>query len=112
MPCTAAAAHKELFALFDLIVTGDQVANGKPAPDIFQRAAAGFACPPASPAAVLVFEDAPSGIEAARAAGMASVMVPDPQLDRALVDEVRPDAVLGSLTDFVPQEWGLPPYST
>ena len=40
-----------------------QVVKGKPAPDIFLQAAALFAPPPQSPDAVLVFEDAPSGVE-------------------------------------------------
>lgn len=36
-------------------------------------------------------------------------MVPDSQLDRALT--LQADAVMGSLLDFKPEEWGLPPYS-
>ena len=48
---------------------GDQVSNGKPAPDIFLRAA-GMWAPPPAPASCLVFEDAPTGVTAAKAAGM------------------------------------------
>ena len=48
---------------------GDQVANGKPAPDIFLLAAKGFQ-PAAEPSSCLVFEDAPSGVAAGKAAGM------------------------------------------
>lgn len=43
--------------------------NGKPAPDIFRLAAAQFE-PVPDPSECLVFEDAPSGIAAAKAAGM------------------------------------------
>lgn len=48
---------------------GDQVSNGKPAPDIFLHAASLWQ-PPPEPSSCLVFEDAPTGVEAAKAAGM------------------------------------------
>jgi mannitol-1-/sugar-/sorbitol-6-phosphatase len=50
-----------------VLVTSDDVARGKPAPDPFLRAAERLGV---DPAACLVFEDAPAGIAAARAAGM------------------------------------------
>ena len=59
---------------FDAIVTGDSVARGKPAPDIFLRAAELL---DVSPAACIVVEDAPHGIAAAKAAGMFAVAVPN-----------------------------------
>lgn len=52
------------------IVRGDQVPRGKPHPDIFLAAAARIGVPPA---ACLAFEDSPSGVAAARAAGMVCV---------------------------------------
>jgi HAD superfamily hydrolase (TIGR01509 family) len=60
-------AELELAAEFPVIVRGDEVARGKPAPDVFIEAARrlGMAAPEC-----LVFEDAPMGIEAAHAAGM------------------------------------------
>jgi hypothetical protein len=199
--------HRDVFDLFDHIVTGDQVTHGKPAPDIFRAAAEGFAPGrgPASPARCLVFEvrgdgavsspfavsarlrpagvgpavrvlsplanlfphssdptgpaapfinptqprpspaqrsptnpqpnptqpstqpnptqtnptpipicqpqnpqDAPVGVEAAVAAGMPAVFVPDPNLDAGGVSGAA--AVLPSLEAFDPAEWGLPPY--
>lgn len=100
--------HADLFALFDHVITGDMVANGKPAPEIFLKAAAAFPPDraPAAPSACLVFEDAPVGVAAAVAAGMPAVLVPDPRLDVKSVAGAA--AVLRSLEDFVPEQWGLP----
>ena len=52
---------------FPVIVRGDEVAKGKPAPDVFIEAARRLGVAAAD---CLVFEDAPMGIEAAQAAGM------------------------------------------
>ena len=53
--------------LFDAVVCGDDVVNGKPAPDVFLLAARKLSLQPAD---CLVIEDAHAGIEAARRAGM------------------------------------------
>jgi HAD superfamily hydrolase (TIGR01509 family) len=57
---------------FPVIVRGDEVAAGKPAPDVFIEAARRLAQPAS---ACLVFEDAPMGIVAAQAAAMRVVAV-------------------------------------
>jgi HAD superfamily hydrolase (TIGR01509 family) len=75
---------------FDAIVTGDMVERGKPAPDIFLRAAELLQVPPA---ACVVVEDAPHGIAAAKAAGMVAVAVPNEltrNLDFAAADRICP----------------------
>ncbi len=57
----------DLEDVFAATVSGADVARGKPAPDIFLKAAEGLGV---APAHCLVFEDAPAGIAAAHAAGM------------------------------------------
>ena len=63
-----------LFGRFQAVVTGDQVARSKPAPDIFLEAARLLG---AQPENCLVLEDSGAGICAAAAAGMIPIMVPD-----------------------------------
>ena len=60
---------------FDTLVCAEDYKRGKPAPDAFLLAAERLGVPPAE---CLVFEDTDLGIEAATAAGMASVKVPQP----------------------------------
>jgi len=59
-------------AFFGTVVTGDDVALGKPHPQPFLAAADALKVPPLR---CLVVEDSPSGIEAARRAGMRSIAV-------------------------------------
>jgi beta-phosphoglucomutase len=54
------------------VVRSDEVARGKPAPDVFLAAARLIG---ADPEGCLAFEDAPAGLRAARAAGMTCVAV-------------------------------------
>jgi HAD superfamily hydrolase (TIGR01509 family) len=69
--CTAPLARARLAAAGlpepDVLVTADQVENGKPAPDPYLLAAERLGVDPAS---CVVFEDAPAGIASGRAAGM------------------------------------------
>jgi HAD superfamily hydrolase (TIGR01509 family) len=58
---------------FDTLVCAEDYTHGKPAPDCFLLAAERLRVEPAT---CLVFEDTELGIEAATAAGMASVRVP------------------------------------
>ena len=59
--------------LFDAVVSGTQVARGKPAPDVFLAAAERLSAPPAT---CLVVEDSRNGLLAAKAAGMRCAVVP------------------------------------
>nr|WP_228001304.1 HAD family phosphatase [Nocardia australiensis] len=60
-------------AFFDHSVCGDEVAHGKPAPDIYLRAAELLGLDPRDCVAV---EDSPTGASAAQAAGCAVIVVP------------------------------------
>ncbi len=59
---------------FDEIVSGHEVRNGKPAPDVFLLAAERIG---ADPKKCYVFEDSLNGIRAGHAAGCFTVMIPD-----------------------------------
>jgi beta-phosphoglucomutase family hydrolase len=59
-------------ALFSAIVSSENLANGKPHPEIFLKAAEALGVAPES---CLVFEDSPLGIEAARRAGMEAILI-------------------------------------
>lgn len=59
---------------FDAVVCGDEVKHGKPAPDIFLKAADALHLPPQS---CLVLEDSESGIQAARSASIPVLCIPD-----------------------------------
>ncbi len=61
-------SHLERF--FSATVSGDEVKNGKPAPDIFVYAASILGVEPGE---CIVIEDSKSGVQAARSAGMSCV---------------------------------------
>lgn len=68
---------------FRVVVTGDDVERGKPDPAIFLRAAQDLQLDPLE---LIVFEDAQSGVKAARSAGMACVGITQPDRASALLD--------------------------
>ena len=76
-----------------MVFAGD-VARGKPDPEGYLTAARRLG---AEPAEALVVEDAPPGIEAGRAAGMATVALPSTHAPEELR---RADVVLGSLKEL------------
>ncbi|KAG6911159.1 hypothetical protein DXG01_003899 [Tephrocybe rancida] len=117
----------EVFDCFEgKIVCGDDAQygmRGKPFPDIFLVAAREMlgkdvgqadACNPDQQderSRGLVFEDAVPGMQAGKRAGMSVVWVPDANLlDVEYAGKERADQILTSIEDFVPEEWGLPPY--
>jgi HAD superfamily hydrolase (TIGR01509 family) len=75
--------------LFSVVVTAGDVTVGKPDPEGYRAAARALGVPPA---ACVVFEDAPAGVAAAKAAGMYCVAVATthPPEDLAAADQVVP----------------------
>jgi HAD superfamily hydrolase (TIGR01509 family) len=67
-------AASRLLERFDAVATGDEVANGKPEPDLFLLAAQRLGVVNSG---CLVIEDAEPGVRAARSAGMSVYIVPD-----------------------------------
>ena len=84
--------------LFDAIVTGNEVTRGKPDPEVFLIAARRLGVAPANCA---VIEDAPAGVAAANAAGMASVGLLS--TGRQSGDLVAAAAIVRSLGELSPQ---------
>jgi HAD superfamily hydrolase (TIGR01509 family) len=81
-------------------VSSQEVARGKPAPDVYLEAARRLGVDPTGCAAV---EDSHNGILSAKAAGMFVVAVPNPHFpphDDALAEA---DVVLGSIAELSPQ---------
>lgn len=110
------AHNQQLFSLIppERVVRGDdpRVKVGKPAPDIFLAAARTVGIEPGQEKDVLVFEDSPEGVRAAKAAGMKVIWVPLPQIRQELAKsntDLGADEVLESLLEFDPTKYGLPP---
>jgi pseudouridine-5'-monophosphatase len=99
-----AARHRDWLGIFGAAVCGDdpRVARSKPAPDIFLAAAQDLGAPPES---CLVFEDSPFGVEAARAAGMQVIALPDPAMDRGRY--AGADAVVAGFADLTLDRLGF-----
>ena len=76
-----------ILPLFDAIVDGTMVTQAKPNPEVFLKAAQLLQLPPAQ---CCVFEDAPAGVQAAKAAGMRVIGVGEEQVLCA-ADEVIPN---------------------
>lgn len=85
-----------------VVVTVDEVERGKPAPDPFLLAAERLGV---DPRRCLVVEDAPAGLEAARAAGCATLAV----TTTTPAADLRADAVVGTLDEvrFVAADGGV-----
>ncbi len=81
-----ATARIGIAARFGCMVSAEEVMNGKPAPDVYLEAARQLGL---APACCLAFEDSPSGVQAAQAAGMYCVFVPNPDLDMTSLDGVE-----------------------
>ena len=85
--------RRTLLSIFDVNLSGTDVPRGKPDPALFLLAAKALNLPPVQ---CLVVEDAPAGIAAARAGGMASVGIARLG-DEALLQAAGADLVVTSL---------------
>jgi beta-phosphoglucomutase family hydrolase len=72
---TASLTSLQLLDRFDTLVCAGEYEKGKPDPEAFLLAASKLGV---APETCLVFEDTDLGIQAAKAAGMASVKIPPP----------------------------------
>ncbi|OHT09344.1 haloacid dehalogenase-like hydrolase family protein [Tritrichomonas foetus] len=90
----------DFYDLFDSVICGDEVENGKPNPELFLKSMEKLGVK--NPQNVLVFEDAPTGVKGANNAGMPVVQVPDPELPADANQEAgaQPTLVLKSLREF------------
>jgi HAD superfamily hydrolase (TIGR01509 family) len=86
-----------LTGFFDVIITGEEVEHGKPAPDIYLCAADKLGSPAE---ACLVIEDALPGVAAAKAANMRVAAIPDARFVDPREYERKADYVLNSLKEL------------
>jgi HAD superfamily hydrolase (TIGR01509 family) len=87
----------QLNGFFEVIVTGEDVEHGKPAPDIYLCAAEHLGIPAD---ACLVVEDALPGVAAAKAAKMRVAAIPDRRFVDPREYEKQADYVLGNLKEL------------
>ena len=92
----AALATARLTDVFDVIVTSDDVALSKPAPDIYLLVCQRLGVEPEH---VLALEDSAAGVASAKAAGLACIAVP--QFAETDVDAA--DRVIDSLEELIPE---------
>lgn len=81
----------DMLSFFDVLIDGNNVTKGKPDPEVFLKGAAGLGV---APEFCVVFEDARSGIEAAKSGRMMAVGIGSPEaLNEA-------DVVVSGFQDF------------
>jgi beta-phosphoglucomutase-like phosphatase (HAD superfamily) len=105
----ASSAHREvidaavdtlgLHGFFSAVVSSDEVEHGKPAPDVYLRAAEQLGVPPDR---CLVVEDSLNGVRAGKAAGMFVVLVPNASVPPAAGAAEEADLVIARLADLDP----------
>ena len=96
-----ALAAGGIASLFHATVSSEEVARGKPAPDVYLEAARRLGV---DPAACVAIEDSHNGIRSAKAAGMTCIAVPNPSFPPGdAVEEA--DVVLGSIAELTAESW-------
>jgi HAD superfamily hydrolase (TIGR01509 family) len=94
-----ALVRADIRSCFAVVVSADEVGKGKPNPAVFLATARRLGFPPAE---IVVFEDSGAGIQAARAAGMRVIAVPNAHYPPQAEVLATADAVLESLQEFEP----------
>jgi HAD superfamily hydrolase (TIGR01509 family) len=84
---------------FDALVVGEDVKNGKPAPDTFVKAAEKLFLPPDC---CVVVEDAVAGVQAAKSAGMCVIAL---TTTRPRKDLTQADRIIDSLNQLKPDDF-------
>ena len=92
-----------LARFFRATVSSEEVARGKPAPDVYLEAARRLSVPPNACAAV---EDSRNGIRAAKAAGMRMIAIPNPHFPPDDESLELADVTLGSIAELSPATFG------
>jgi HAD superfamily hydrolase (TIGR01509 family) len=82
---------------FTVVVSSDEVAVGKPEPDVYREACARLK---ASPRHSVAVEDSSSGIQAAAGAGLAIIAIPNPAFPPSTASLGLADVVLGSIMEL------------
>jgi len=110
----ASSSNRELIELvveqaglrdaFVAIVSAEDVGRGKPAPDVYLRAAEFLGVPATDCGAV---EDSSNGIRAAVAAGCWTVAIPNPDFAVAGDAVASASAIVGSIADVTPALFGF-----
>jgi HAD superfamily hydrolase (TIGR01509 family) len=96
----AVLAAAGLSSLFEATVSSEEVARGKPAPDVFLESARRLGV---TPARVVAIEDSANGIRAAHAAGMRTIAIPNRRYPPPPDALELADLVLESLDELTPE---------
>jgi HAD superfamily hydrolase (TIGR01509 family) len=89
-----------LARFFRATVSSEEVARGKPAPDVYLEAARRLGVAAKRCAAI---EDSHNGIRSAKAAGMRVIAIPNPHFPPGPEALTEPDVVLKSLEELMPE---------
>jgi HAD superfamily hydrolase (TIGR01509 family) len=89
-----------LTACFTATVSSEEVARGKPAPDVYLEAARRLGVEPNACAAV---EDSHGGIQSAKAAGMRVIVFPNQSYPPDAASLAQADVTIGSLEELTPE---------
>ncbi|MDY3250203.1 MAG: HAD-IA family hydrolase [Candidatus Choladocola sp.] len=91
----AIGAREDIFAAF---ITGDEITNKKPDPEIYLKGAEMVGV---APEECIVVEDAPNGIQAAHAGGMKAIGVATSFSAETLTEQAGPDYLFSKVIDIL-----------